>query len=206
MNTMMNPGESPEELMSLIKTEDMKDYPNHAFIKEKVEQLVNTVHPADYLAEYDVADAMDTLVRSYLRINQPEDARKCFKVLYDLVKKASPEHGPQVTWLFQRFVDLDDYQGLYRYCVDVLPITEAYYAERIREAQGRTFPTGYVDGKPTKQKLLTDIFQADLDIFRERIARFKKKAEEAMAMSQQVLHQFGQGPDGSQSGFYRCNA
>ena len=206
MNTMMNPGESPEELMSLIKTEDMKDYPNHAFIKEKVEQLVNTVHPADYLAEYDVADALDTLVRSYLRINQPEKARECFKVLYDLVKKASPENGPQVTWLFQRFVDLDDYQGLYRYCADVLPVTEAYYADRIREAQGRTIPTGYVGGKPTKQKLLTDIYQADLDIYRERIARFKKRAEEQMALNQQALHRVGNGAGGPESGFYSCNA
>jgi hypothetical protein len=204
METMINPGQSPEELMSLIKTEDMKAYPNHAVIEKAVEELVKTVHPADYLAEYDIAQALDILVGSYLRINQFEKARKCFKVLYDLVKKASPENGPQVVWLFQRFVDLDDYQGLFRYCVDVLPITEAYYAQKIAETQGITIPTTHVNGKPTKHRALADIHRADLEIFRDRIARYKQRAEEAMAPSQQALHRFGHDAGGPESGFYRC--
>lgn len=204
METMMNPGQGPEELMSLIKTEDMKAYPIHAAIEQAVEELVKIVHPADCLAEYDVAQAMDILVGSYLRTNQFEKARKCFKVLYNLVKKASPENGPQVVWLFQRFVDLDDYHGLYRYCIDVLPITEAYYAQKISETQGITIPTTYVNGKPTKHRVLADIHRADLEIFLDRIARYKQRAEEAMAPSQQDLHRFGHDAGVFESGLYRC--
>ena len=176
MKTAIAAADDPEALMASIKAEDEKEIPDYRRLEKLVGKFIDNADPDTYCIDFYVAEAMYILTKAYILNNKQDKGRASLAQLYNFVQNAKSENSPQVTYLYHLFDELPDYAGLIKYCDYLLPIVEDYYAREIKERGHVT----YIIGMPPKEKRRADVLNADLEIMRDRIARFRTKAQVAM--------------------------
>ncbi len=179
MKTALAAADDPEALMASIKAEDEKEIPNYKHLEKLVGNFIESADPDTYCIDFYVAEAMYILTRAYILNNEQGKAKTTLAQLYDFVRNAESENSPQATYLYHLFDELHDYSGLIKYCDYLLPVVEQYYATEIKERGGVIYKIGIPPNQ--KEQRRADVLTADLEIMKERIARFRNKAQQAIS-------------------------